>query len=343
MSLILLGTNHKYSSIDFRENIFISRKMRDKLYLKFSNLRNFKGVAFVATCNRIELYADVEDKQIAINQIFRVFESELGLRLENYKNNFYIYQNKEVLKHLCNVSSGLDSLILGETQILGQVKSFFSEAKAKKRVNFSLKYLFNSAIYAAGYVQRKTNISKGKISLGSIAVSFAERKLDSLNNKNILIVGAGKVTTLILKYLNQKKNKVVFVANRTYQKAQKLAKTIGAEAVSFDNLGKYLKVTDLLISATASPHFIFKKEDLANLDKKQLLILDLALPRDVEPTAAELGSISLFTIKDLEFLVEENTRKKNKEAKEAEKIIAGRVESVWEKFIKLVAEPAALL
>lgn len=343
MSLILIGTNHKYSSIDFRENIFISRKVRDELYLKFNNLGNFKGAVFLSTCNRIELYADVEDEQVARNQIFIALESELKVKLEKYKNNFYIYQGKEVFKHLSFVAAGLDSLILGETQILGQVKSFFAEAKKKKRVNFSLEYLFNFAISTASYIQRKTNISKGKVSVGSIAVNFAEEKLGSLNNKNILIVGVGKVTSLILKYLTKKKNKIIFVANRTYEKAKKLSEEIKATAVRFDDLEKYIKKADLLISATASPHLIFKKESLMNLGKKHLLILDLAMPRDVSPQAASLRNISLFTIEDLKLLAEENARKKNKEIEKAEKIIAEGMDSIWKKFIKLAAEPASLL
>lgn len=342
MSLVLVGTNYKYSSVEFRENIFFSKKIREKLYQQIKDIDNLEGIIFLSTCNRIEIYIDAKDEQIGINQILTILKDEFKLPLESLENNFYKYKGKEVLKHLYLVASGLDSLILGETQILGQVKHFFSEAKKKRIVNSSLNNLFHSAITNASFIQKVTDISKGKISVGSVAVGFAENKLDSLVKKNILIIGAGKVTMLILKYLNKKNNKLIFVANRTYKKAKNLARKMQAEAIHFKDLKENIAKADLLISATASPHFILKKEYLLGLAKKPLLILDLAVPRDVEPSIADLENISLFTLENLDLVIQENVTKKQKAANKAKQIINKQVGLRWKKFIKSEPEPVAL-
>lgn len=350
MAFVVVGTNHKYSPIELREKISFSKKrLGDALcFLKEGNV--LEGAVILSTCNRVEIYSHVEDLEAGIREIENFIFQYHEINKQSFSSYLYIYEGEEAIRHLFSVACGLDSLILGETQILGQVKFSFLEAENVGFVDGFLREIFYRCFSLARRVHRDAKISDGKVSIGSIAIDFIRERFSSLLGKNILIIGVGKVTELVLKYLKKEEPNVVFISNRTFQKAQELACAIGAKAVKFDELKNYLPRADVIITATGSPHFILKREILQKITNYslsanhfKLLILDLALPRDVDPGVGEMENVDLFGLEDLNTVIEKNMEKKNQEAKKAREIIDKEVERLWVKLIKSEQEPALLL
>jgi glutamyl-tRNA reductase len=329
--LILIGTNHKYSPIELREELSFSKKrIKSALNLLKENSRLYAGL-ILSTCNRVEIYAHAENEQKGINEIIDFISFYHEIKKEKFLSYFYIYSGIDVIKHLFEVISGLDSLIIGETQILGQVKQAFLEAK---EIGFTDKFLdeiFYQALSFASKIHKKTKISEGKISVGSVAIDFIKQKLGNLSDKNILIIGVGKVSELLLKYLKKEKPNVVFISNRTFEKAKDLANEIKASAVKFDELNKFLPIADVIITATSSPHFIIKKETFQKplAISHKLIFLDLAVPRDVEPQVKEIKNIELYCLEDLNEIIEKNRKKKLKEAEKIKFLIDKEVQKLW--------------
>ncbi len=343
MNFIVVGTNHKHSPITLREKLSFSKKrLKDTLFL----LRErdvLRGAVILSTCNRVEIYASVEDPKDGVREIEDFISRYHEIDKQRFSPFLYIYKGREAVKHLFSVASGLDSLILGETQILGQVKSSFLESENIGFADELLKEVFYSAISFTKRIQKVTKISEGKVSIGSVAIDFIKERIGTLSGKNILIIGVGKVTELVLRYLKKERPNVVFISNRTFEKAKELAAQIGAKAVRFDELKQFLNKADVVITATASPHFIIRKETLEEGMSRRLLIIDLALPRDVEPGAKDTKNVDLFCLEDLDTVVKKNVERKTQEAKKAKKIIDIEVEKLWAEFTELEQEPALLL
>ncbi len=344
MNFILVGTNYKYSPVQTRERLSFSKKrLKDALYF-LSETSVLRGAVILSTCNRVEIYASAGDSKDGIREIEDFISRYHEIDKRKISPYLYICEDKEAMKHLISVGCGLDSLILGETQILGQVRFSFSEAESAGFVDRLLKKIFHSAFSIARRIHTQTKISEGKVSVGSIAIDFIKKRIGALSGKNILIIGVGKVTELVLKYLEKENPNVVFVSNRTFEKAKELACRIGAEAVRFDDLRQFLKEADVVITATASPHFVIKRETLETVmcGNHSLLIIDLALPRDVDPGVKEIESVDLFCLEDLETVIKKNTEGRIQEAKKAGEIIDIEVEKLWKEVTKLEQEPALL-
>lgn len=342
MSFIVVGTSYKYSPIELREKISFSRKkLKDALnFLREGDI--LRSAVILSTCNRVEIYASVEDSKEGIREIENFISQFHNIEKRRLSPYFYIYENKKALKHLFSVACGLDSLILGETQILGQVKASFIESEGVSFVDEFLHELFYSALSFARRIHTETKIAEGKISVGSVAIDFIKQRLGSLWGSNILIIGVGKVTELVLRYLENENPSVIFLANKNFEKANDLANRIGAKAVKFDELRNSLTKSDAVITATASPHFIIKKEHLEEELKHEILIIDLAVPRDVDPRVKDIKKVNLFTLEDLDTVINSNIEQRSKEAEKIKDIINIEVEKLWEKFIDSEPEPVLL-
>jgi len=348
--LILVGTNHKYSPIDIREKIAFSKKGLKRALDFLSENTSLKAGFILSTCNRTEIYASAPESAEAAEEIKEFISRYHEISKEKLSPYLYVYSRKEALKHLLSVSSGLDSAVLGETQIFSQLKSAVYESKNANFFDAFLVDVFNSTVSFTKKLHRETKISEGKVSIASVAIDFIKEKMGSLKNKNILIIGVGKVTELALNCLKKEKGHVTFISNKTFEKAEALANQIGAKAVRFDELKEYLIKADVVISATSSPHYVIKKETLQRTEDGRrrtedgkLLILDLALPRDVEPGIGEIKNVELFCLEDLDSVIRKNMLKKTKEAKKAKEIVELEAEKLWDKLTKSEPEPAALL
>lgn len=335
VNLIVIGTNHKYSPIELREKISFSKhRLKDALSL-LRETNTLKGAVILSTCNRVEIYASTDNIDISRREIENFISFYHEVNRSRFSPYLYIYEDKQALEHLFSVTSGLDSLILGETQILGQVKAAFFEADSIGFVDKFLRDIFISSITFAKKIHSHTKISEGKSSIGSVAIDFLKERFDSLCGKKILIIGVGKVTELVLQYLKKENSRVIFISNRTFDKASRLANQIGAKAVKFDELEQFLKQADIVITATASPHFIIKKETLEQNVNHEIIIVDLALPRDVDPQVKEIKNVELFCLEDFDSVIKKNIQKKTQQAKIANELVQKETERLWTRLIAL--------
>lgn len=340
MNFLVVGTNHKYSPIALRERLSFSKKrLKDALFL----LRErdiLKGAVILSTCNRIEVYCTAPDLKSGIKDIEDFISRYHEIDKKNFSPYLYAYEGKQALKHLLSVTCGLDSLILGETQISGQVKFSLSYAEDMGFAGEFLKEVFNSCISFSRRIHRDTKISEGKVSVGSVAIDFIKKRIGNLSNKSILIIGIGKVTELVLKYLEKERPHVVFISNRTFGRAQEFAAQIGARAVRFDELGQFLKKADVVITATASPHFVIKRETLEGVINHKLFIVDLALPRDVDPDIRQLKGKELIDLEGLGFMIQKNMERRRSEADKIRELIDIEAQKRWVRLTELEQEPA---
>jgi len=281
---------------------------------------NVSECAILMTCNRVEVYVvgtETEKTLKDFAKLMRVSERVIE-----------IHKNDACLEHLLRVASGLESMMVGEDQILGQVKDFYNISKQYGGIGDILDVVFSKAIQVGKKVRKLTNINKGSISIGSAAVELAERNLGTLSGKKVLVVGAGEMGSLVARALAHKDCETL-IANRTFSRAEKLAKEVGGKAVPFNKLERYIVESDVVITATASKDYIITREMLekvVGVKKEKILLIDIALPRDVEESVADIDGVELYTIDDLREISEENLRKRLREAKKAEKIIAEELE-----------------
>ncbi|MCR5026186.1 MAG: glutamyl-tRNA reductase [Methanobrevibacter sp.] len=316
--ILNIRVDHKIADIQSMENI---SKSIDDLFWELQEKYSINEFIEISTCNRKEYY--IHNDNIA-------FDDEL---LSHDNQSIIIEYGDSSIMHLLRMTSGLESMIVGEDQILGQVK----EAKAKAIKNHNcgkvLDTVFTKAIHVGQVVRNKTNINKGSVSIGSAAVDLAESHLGDLDGKSVLVIGAGKMGRLVAKALAEKDLNAIFVANRTFYVAVELAKDLGGTAILFTELEDYLKTADLVISATSAPHTIIDKKRLESigLDNEELMMVDIANPRDISEDVSELG-IRLFNIDDLREIADYNTKLREKEFDEAEIIIAEEYDLLKESF-----------
>jgi glutamyl-tRNA reductase len=282
----------------------------DELFYELQEKYSIGEYVEISTCNRKEYY---------INNDYIPEDEEL---LSHENQSIVIEYGQSAVMHLLRMTSGLESMIVGEDQILGQVKDAKHKAVKNHHCGRSLDAIFTKAIHVGQVVRNKTNINKGSVSIGSAAIDLAEKHMGSLDNKSVLVIGAGKMGKLVAKALAEKDLNAIFVANRTYYVAVELAQDLGGEAILFNDLEKYLATADLVISATSAPHAIITKERLLGIDREydNLMMVDIANPRDITDDVCELG-VKSFNIDDLREIAEINTNLRKKEFGEAENII----------------------
>ena len=334
--LLMVGMNHRVVPLRIREKLEVDETSLNGF---IRQLRVYEGNAegvILCTCNRVEVYVWVKQTETAISSIKEFLEDNYGGD-EKLDPFLCTLTGEEVISHLFRVSAGLDSQVIGEDQILGQVKKAYRFSREVNATDGFLKPLFHRAVSIGKKVRQKTEISRGKISVGSVGVELAKKTLASLRDKTILVLGAGKISELVGANLANEGIKAIIVSNRSYKKACHLAQTLKGEAIRFDRLEEGLRQADIVISSTAASHFIIKKSMLERVmdgRDKPLLIIDLALPRDIEPAAAHLEGVTLYNMEDLDLVIEGNMVKRRKEARKAEEIVKKEAQEFGEKMEK---------
>ncbi|WP_405276970.1 glutamyl-tRNA reductase [Methanobrevibacter sp.] len=305
--ILNLRVDHKIADIHTMEKI---SKDIDELFWKLQEKYSIGEYVEISTCNRKEYYIHSD----------YISEDEKLLSHEN--QSIIIEYGQSAVMHLLRMTSGLESMIVGEDQILGQVKDAKHKAMKNHHCGRVLDAVFTKAIHVGQVVRNKTNINKGSVSIGSAAIDLAEKHMGSLDEKSVLVIGAGKMGRLVAKALAEKDLHAIFVANRTYYVAVELAKDLDGEAILFSDLERYLAEADLVISATSAPHSIIDKERLLGIDRTydELMMVDIANPRDISEDVIDLG-VKLFNIDDLREIADINTQLRIKEFGEAENII----------------------
>ena len=319
MEIGCIVISHKTTRVQDIERIWLDNQSKIDEIVSECSVSEF---AYIFTCNRFEIYVVGENVPACL------YDIAAQLKVTNKAE---IMHGEDCLRHLLRVASGVDSMIVGEEQILGQVRQCHNICKERGFTGEILDRVFGKAVQVGRKVRRETCISKGSVSIGSAAVDVAERILGSLDGKKVLLVGAGEMGTLVAKAIANKKVEAVLIANRTYSKAMELAKKIGGVAVKFDKLREYLRQCDVVISATSAPHRVITREDVEwalRSRNRKLLIIDIALPRDVDESVSEMEDVELLTIDDLRRVSEENLKMRLSEVSKAERIIEEEVKQL---------------
>ncbi|WP_406656796.1 glutamyl-tRNA reductase [Methanolobus sp. ZRKC2] len=272
--------------------------------------------AVLKTCNRIEMYV-VSPKGSSV--LFH-FAKEMGLS----SNIFDFYDHEESVMHLLRLSSGLESMIIGEDQILGQIKELYQIARNLGTTGRMLDTAFSKAIQVGKRVRTETEINRGALSIASASVDLAEDTVGDLKNKMVLVIGTGEMGTLVTRALSHRDIELMYIANRTYSTAKQLADEMGGHAVHFDQIDENLKKADVVITATGAPHFVLKHDQLLQAmqsREKELLLIDIANPRDIEPSIVDIPHVTLYNIDNLRVINEKNLELRIEEAKKAQTII----------------------
>ncbi|MEZ8822713.1 glutamyl-tRNA reductase [Vibrio amylolyticus] len=324
MSLLVIGINHNTASVDLRERVaFGPDKLSDALTQLEANA-NVNGSVILSTCNRTEIYCDT--KTASKNKVIDWLTQFHQVSPEELKPSIYVHEEQAAIRHLMRVSCGLDSLVLGEPQILGQVKQAYSDAREAKSVNATAEKLFQKTFSVAKRVRTETEIGSSAVSVAYAACTLAKHIFESLADSTVLLVGAGETIELVAKHLASNGCTKIIVANRTRERAQGLAEQFGAQVISLEEIPEHLPKADIVISSTASPLPIIGKgmvESALKTRKHQpILFVDIAVPRDIESQVGDLNDAYLYTVDDLQSIVDSNIEQRKVEAIQAEAIVS---------------------
>lgn len=327
MTLLALGINHKTAPVDIRERVAFTP---EKLPLALQELRahnSVSEVAILSTCNRTEVYCGLQgDDPRSLSEWFSGFHH---LRHDEVAPFFYIHPDRDAVRHILRVASGLDSLVLGEPQILGQMKQAYSTANHAGTVGQLLNRLFQHTFAVAKQVRTDTAIGASPVSVAFAAVSLSKQIFSDLSKHTALLIGAGETIELVARHLHQSGIGRIIVANRTVEKAHTLASEFGGYAIALSEIPEHLAEADMVISSTASQLPILGKGAVESALKKRkhrpMLMVDIAVPRDIESQVGELEDVFLYTVDDLEEIINEGLRSRQEAAQQAEEIIDTQV------------------
>jgi glutamyl-tRNA reductase len=324
--LLALGVSHKTAPLDLRERLSLTEGSAVGALRELTAAEGIHEAAAISTCNRTELYLVVSDTVEAESTALGVLTRQADIPPTELLGHLYSLRSSEAARHLFQVTAGLDSMILGEAEIQGQVKRAYELAMVEGATGLILNRLFHGALSAGGRAREETGISEKGLSIPSVAVELARRTIGDLSDRRVLVVGAGETAELVAKALVTRGGvATVFVANRHYDRAIGLAQRFGGDAVRFEELPEQLQSADIVVSATNSPHHIVERDGLeqvmAGRSERPLLAIDLAVPRDIEPACREIAGVTVHDIDDVQQIVERNESGREAEARQAERII----------------------
>lgn len=341
MQLVVLGLNHKTVSVDIREQFAISEESARSGLHHLDEQNGIQEAVVLSTCNRTEIYAVLKDK--SAKKTLEKFFLALSGNNEAKKEYFFYFEGEECIRHLFEVASGLDSMVIGESQILNQIKTAYTMALSEKATKTILNTLFHRAITTGKRVRTETRISYSAVSVSYAAVKLAEKILGSLSEKTAMVFGAGEAAELLVKNLQGKGLKKVIVTNRHLDKAEELAKKIDGEAVPFSNALSHADEVDIMITATGASQYIVKAWDVRNLmmrrGTKPLVAIDIAVPCDIEPEVGNIRNVTLYNIDHLQEIVANNIRFRKEEAERAKVIVEEEIKSIEDRFRYLSTRP----
>lgn len=335
MTLIACGVNHKSTPLSIRERLAISANTLPASLQDLVKRVKKTEAAILSTCNRTEIYCDAGQEEALIEWL----ASYQHLSQNELNQYIYIHQDESAVRHILRVASGLDSMVLGEPQILGQMKSAYAIAQKAGTIGPNFQRLFQYIFASTKQIRTQTGISANPVSIAYSAISLTRHIFTNVANNTALVIGAGETIELALRYLKDKQVSNIMVANRSLEKAELLAENYSAKVIPFSDIATYLHQADIVISATASPLPILGKgcfESALKLRKRRpIFIVDLAVPRDIEPEVAELSDVYLYNIDDLQQVVEDNMASRQLAAKQAEDIIDLQVQHYMRKLNSL--------
>jgi len=321
MHILVIGLNYKTAPVEIRERFAFKEELKESAVQTLKATRSIQECVIVGTCNRTEIYAVVDQLHTGRHYIKTFLAGWFGIAKEEFVDSLYIKEDDEAIRHLFRVVCGLDSMVLGETQILGQIREAFLLSQGLKATGTIFNTLFKQAITLAKRAHSETDIGKNAVSVSYAAIELGKKIFGYFDDKTVVILGAGKMGELTGKHLRANGVNHVIVVNRTFERAQSLADKLDGKAYVMDDLFTALIKADIVISSTGADGYVVTKQDIQSISRKRkhrpLFMIDIAVPRDLDPGINDLDNVYLYDIDDLEGIVEANLQER---AREAEKI-----------------------
>ena len=339
MNFVLIGVNHTTAPLDAREQLAIPEARLPDAIRRLAEYPGVDEAMILSTCNRVELLASCEGETELRGFLRDYFQVEPG----RYASCLYEYREREAVRHLFRVAASLDSMVVGEPQILGQVKEAYATARAVGAIRSRLDALVSRSFAVAKRVRSETAVGSSAVSVASVAVELAKKIFGSLEGRVVYIVGAGKMSELAARHLIAHGAGTIFVANRTFQRAQQLAGRFGGQAMLFEQLYETADRADIIITSTGAPFAIFRREHaelfMARRKNRPMFFIDIAVPRDVDPGVNKVDGIFVYDIDDLQSAVSSHVADRRSEAERAEAIVVSEVERFQDRVKTLDVVP----
>jgi glutamyl-tRNA reductase len=331
MKILLVGLSHKTAPVEMREKLAFSPSMLRSALTHFdhlhpqAHLEDVREGVILSTCNRLEVYTLVRNPEVAGEAIINFLGRACGVSPGLFRNQLYVYHDDDAVRHLFRVAAGLDSMVLGEPQILGQITEAYEAALSQGAAGTVLSAMFRSAIHGGKRVRTETAIGVNPSSISSVAAALTGQLLGDLSERQVLLIGAGELGAIAVRALRRRGVSRIVVANRTHQNAEQLAREWGGQAVTFQQLTEAMIAADIIISSTGAPHTILNRAMLepamAIRPARPLLIIDIAVPRDIDPDVTEISHVHLHDIDDLQSQADDNVRERESEIPRVEAIV----------------------
>jgi glutamyl-tRNA reductase len=333
MNIFVAGLSYKTAPVELREKIAVhaSRLRCAGCRLKIGG--NLSEVVLVSTCNRVEIYGVTPQVNGNVHQLFQ----HLSASTVDLSPYLYFKEGSEAVLHLFSVASGLDSMVIGETEITGQIRQAYQAAQDAKLTGRVLNRVFQTALQTAKKIRTETSIGRGATSVGSVAVQLAERIFGrDLSQKTVMIIGAGKMGEACVRHFNKRGARSVLVSNRSFERAEALANEFGGRAIRFDDCLAAMAEADIVVSSTGCPHTILHRDDIASVmpsrRNRPLVLIDIAVPRDIAADVQQINNVYLYDVDDLEVIVRENTRLREQELSRCREIIGAHTTDVMNRL-----------
>ncbi|MDD4343877.1 MAG: glutamyl-tRNA reductase [Eubacteriales bacterium] len=333
MRLILYGLNHKTAAVAIRECMSMAENEKNSFYEEIQDCVDIDGAVVLSTCNRTEFYFSAVNYHNAKIAAKKIISKYSGHSFEELSQHIYYKKDGDLVRHLFAVTSGLDSMVLGETQILGQVQEAYREAKEKGSTNTVLNKLFQHSIMTSKLVRNNTFLDRRPVSVSTTAIDLAKKRIKNFSESSVLLIGAGSNSELALKYLKSNGIENITIVNRTLEKAKKMSKKYNCKYAEFEDIGPILGKVNLVVSSTSAPGLILKKDEIKDFlsgRREEIVFMDLAVPRDIDEKIASLKNTFLIDLDVINSEVEGNIKKRIIEAEKARVIL----HSESRKFIK---------
>ena len=337
--LVSIGTSHHVAPIEFRERLAFSEEQLIESHQYIRESDQIQESVILSTCNRVEVYAvlnSVRTAEAAAKVLAEFLSRCHRIDMESLKKWTYLHHNLETIQHLFRVTSSLDSMVVGESQILGQVKDAYDTSRSAGSTGTILNRLFTKAFNVGKRIRSETTITTGAVSISYAAVELAKKIFNTLEGKTVAIIGAGEMSELTAKHLVANGVSTVIVANRTYQRAVKVAEKFKGIPLAYDSDLNFLIDADIVISSTNAPDYLIKRQPLVNIMRKRkhryMFLIDIAVPRDIDPDVSKLDSAFLYNIDDLEAVVASNLKDRQQEAIHAEQIVSEEAKRFYDQL-----------
>jgi glutamyl-tRNA reductase len=350
MHIVLVGLNHRSAPVDLRERLAFRREQLPEAFNRLRGEVGLREAAILSTCNRVEIYAGAPALDGTLERLHRFLSRHADLELAGLSPRLYSFvEPRRVVRHLFSVASGLDSMVLGEAEILHQVKDAYELARSAGATGKLLNGLFQRALNTGKTVRSRTGIGRGCTSVGTVAVQLAEKIFGDLSRASVLLIGAGKIGEITLKRLAERGAGELRVMSRTLERAAGLAADYRATAVPASALADQLPEADIIITSTSAPVFLLRREELAaamrQRHQRPLCIVDLGVPRNVEPSIGTLENVYLFNVDDLQTLVRHHHGERQRALGESEDIINRKVDlflAWWQSECRMLNDEARM-